>query len=60
VIGVALLGSLVAHRVSFVPGLQVGMAIAGGVFLLGVVVTTLGVERGGAAPANAASISARE
>jgi len=59
VIGVALLGSLVAHRSSFVPGLQVGMAIAGGVFLLGAFLTAFGVERGGAPPANPAPIPTR-
>ncbi|MHB8293133.1 MAG: MFS transporter [Acidimicrobiales bacterium] len=43
VIGVALFGSLVAHRSSFIPGLQADMAVAGGVFLLGAALTTVGV-----------------
>ena len=60
VIGVALLGSLVAHRASFVPGLRVGMAIAGSAFLLGAALTALGVERGRAAEPGAASTSAKK
>ena len=45
VIGVALLGTLVASRGSFVTGLRTGMVIAGGAFLLGAVLTALFVER---------------
>ena len=45
VIGVALLGTLVASRGTFVVGLRTGMVIAGGVFLLGAVLTVLFVER---------------
>ncbi|MDA8317126.1 MAG: MFS transporter [Actinomycetota bacterium] len=45
VIGVALLGSLVARRASFIPGLHAGMVIAGGAFLAGAALSALGVER---------------
>ena len=45
VIGVALLGTLVAQQASFVPGLRVGMAIAGGAFFAGVALTAAAVER---------------
>ena len=43
-IGVALLGTLIAGG-AFVPGLHVAMAVSGGAFLLGAVVTLLAVER---------------
>ena len=55
VIGVALLGSLVAQRVSFVPGLHIGMAIAGGVFLLGAGLTARFVGLPHGQPRSAAS-----
>ena len=42
-IGVALLGTLIAGG-AFVPGLHVAMAVSGGAFLLGAVVTLLAVE----------------
>ena len=45
VIGVALLGTLVASRGTFLVGLRTGMVIAGGVFILGAVLTVLFVER---------------
>jgi DHA2 family methylenomycin A resistance protein-like MFS transporter len=45
VIGVALLGTLVASRGTFVVGLRTAMAIAGGVFVLGAILTALFVER---------------
>lgn len=35
VIGIALLGALVAHRAAFVAGLHVAVIIGGGAFLLG-------------------------
>lgn len=44
-IGVALLGTLVAHRASFVSGLRTGMAIAAGAFVHAAVLTVLFVER---------------
>jgi DHA2 family methylenomycin A resistance protein-like MFS transporter len=47
VLGVALLGTLVAHRATFIAGLRVSMVIAGGVFLLGAALTALAVERPG-------------
>ena len=39
VVGVALLGSLVATRATFLPGLRVGMVVAAGAFFLGAVLT---------------------
>ena len=45
VIGVALLGTLVTQRTSFMPGLRVGMAIAGGAFFTGVILTAAAVEQ---------------
>lgn len=45
VIGVALLGTLVASRGTFVVGLRTAMVIAGGVFVLGAILTALFVER---------------
>jgi MFS transporter, DHA2 family, methylenomycin A resistance protein len=45
VLGVALLGTLVAHPATFLPGLRMSMAIAGGVFLLGAALTAAAVER---------------
>jgi DHA2 family methylenomycin A resistance protein-like MFS transporter len=44
-VGVALLGTLVAHRASFVGGLRIAMLVAGAVFALGAVLTVLFVER---------------
>ncbi|MHB1534187.1 MAG: MFS transporter [Acidimicrobiales bacterium] len=58
VIGVALLGSLVAHRGSFIPGLEASMAIAGGVFLVGAALTAFGVGRADAAPSTQRPLSA--
>ena len=55
VIGVALLGSLVAHRASFIPGLHAGMIIAGGAFFVGAALSALGVERRGASGARGPS-----
>jgi DHA2 family methylenomycin A resistance protein-like MFS transporter len=43
VIGVALLGTLVASRAAFLPGLQVGLAVAAAAFLLGALLTALTV-----------------
>ncbi len=45
VVGVALLGSLVAQRTSFIPGLHAGMLSAGAAFLAGAVLSALGVGR---------------
>ncbi len=45
VIGVALLGTLVAGRAAFIPGLRVGLTVAAAAFLLGAVLTALTVER---------------
>lgn len=45
VLGVALLGTLVSHRVGFVPGLHVAVAIAGAAFLLGCGLSVAFVER---------------
>lgn len=45
VIGVALLGSLVAGHSAFVPGLHLGLAISAGAFGLGALATALGVGR---------------
>lgn len=47
VVGVALLGSLVARRAGFFSGLQAGMAIAAAAFVLGAAATVLGVGRTG-------------
>jgi len=44
VLGVALLGSLVSKRSSFVPGMHVALAIAGGSFLTGCVLSFLFVQ----------------
>jgi DHA2 family methylenomycin A resistance protein-like MFS transporter len=44
-IGVALLGTLVAHRATFVGGLRSGMVIAGGAFVLAAVLTVIFVDR---------------
>ncbi|MGH9128720.1 MAG: DHA2 family efflux MFS transporter permease subunit [Acidimicrobiales bacterium] len=46
VIGIALLGALVAHRRSFVSGLHGAVAIGGAAFLLGCALTLLFVEPG--------------
>ncbi len=46
VIGVALFGTLVASRGAFVVGLRTAMVIAGGVFILGAILTVLFVEPG--------------
>jgi DHA2 family methylenomycin A resistance protein-like MFS transporter len=45
VTGVALLGTLVAHRATFVSGLRLSMAIAGGAFCLAAVLTVMVVDR---------------
>ena len=45
VIGVALLGSLVAGPGAFIPGLRVGLGIAAAAFLLGALLTAFAVER---------------
>ncbi len=45
VIGVALLGSFIANRTTFLVGLRTGMFVAGGVFLLAAAVTVVFVER---------------
>ena len=45
VVGVALLGTLVTHRGSFVAGLHLGMAVAAAAFLGGAVLTWLAVGR---------------
>lgn len=45
VIGVALLGSLVAHRASFLSGLHLGVVIAGAAFLAGAGLTAMFVGR---------------
>jgi MFS transporter, DHA2 family, methylenomycin A resistance protein len=44
VLGVALLGSMVSARASFLPGLRIGLVIAAGAFLAGAVVARRGVE----------------
>lgn len=45
VLGVAIVGSLVAHRAGFTTGLHAGMAIAGGAFLLALALTALFIQR---------------
>jgi DHA2 family methylenomycin A resistance protein-like MFS transporter len=45
VIGVALLGTLVAHQAGFVGGLRAAMAIAAAAFALGALLTAVGVAR---------------
>jgi DHA2 family methylenomycin A resistance protein-like MFS transporter len=44
VIGVALLGTLVASRAAFIPGMHAGLAIAAAAFFLGAAVTALTVQ----------------
>ena len=44
-IGVALPGSMVHARASFIPGLRAGLAVAAGAFLTGALVTFVGVGR---------------
>ena len=44
-IGVALLGTLVAHQSTFVSGLRISMVIAGGAFAFGAVLTVIFVDR---------------
>ncbi len=44
-IGIALLGTLVAHRATFVGGLRIAMPVAGGAFILAVVLTVLFIDR---------------
>src|SRR5262249_60667557 len=54
VLGVALIGTLVTARASFAAGLQLGVALSAGAFLLGAVLTATGVPRhhdGGDTPA---------
>ena len=52
-LGVAVAGSLVSGAVGFVPGLHVALAVCGGAFLLGAVITsaTVGRDRAGRQPA---------
>jgi len=50
VIGVALLGTLVASRGTFIVGLRTSMAIAGGVFVLGALLTARWSKSTGATP----------
>jgi DHA2 family methylenomycin A resistance protein-like MFS transporter len=45
VIGVALLGTLVTGRATFIPGLRVGLAVAAAAFLFGAVLTALTIDR---------------
>jgi DHA2 family methylenomycin A resistance protein-like MFS transporter len=63
-LGVAVAGSLVSGAIGFVPGLHVALAVCGGAFLLGAVVTaatvgrnaaTAGRNRAGREPAKARS-----
>ena len=44
-IGIALLGTLVAHQDTFISGLRFAMVVAAGVFVLGAVLTVLFVDR---------------
>ncbi len=46
-IGVAVAGALVSGAMGFVPGLHVVLAVCGGAFLLGAVVTAATVGQGG-------------
>lgn len=50
VIGVALLGTLAAHRETFISGLRTDMVIAGAVFALGALLTARWTKNTGAAP----------
>ena len=52
-LGVAVAGSLVSGAVGFVPGLHVALAVCGGAFLLGAVITaaTVGRDRANHQPA---------
>jgi hypothetical protein len=43
-------GSLVSGGLGFVPGLRVALAVCGGAFLLGAVVTAAAVGRGATTP----------
>jgi DHA2 family methylenomycin A resistance protein-like MFS transporter len=52
VIGVALLGTLVAQRAAFVGGMRAAMAIAAASFALGALLTTVGVAGGRRAPSS--------
>jgi MFS family permease len=54
-LGVALAGSLVGERIGFVPGLHLALAVCGGAFLLGAVVTVAAVDRHRAHPEPAAT-----
>ncbi len=45
VIGVALLGALIAGRGSFLPGLRIALSIAGAAFLLAAIITNFTVDR---------------
>lgn len=45
-LSVAVLGSLVSQRATFIPGMHVALALAGGAFLLGFLLTLLFVQRG--------------
>lgn len=44
-IGIALLGTLVAHRANFVGGLRIAMPVAGGAFVFAAVLTVFFVDR---------------
>jgi len=56
VLGVALLGTLVPTRAGFAAGLELGVALSAAAFLLGAVLTAIGVppHHGGAKPADGA------
>jgi hypothetical protein len=60
-------GSLVSGAMGFVPGLHVALAVCGGAFLLGAVVTAATVDRGGphhwppgGGPTSATQLATRE
>ncbi|MHB8335584.1 MAG: hypothetical protein ACYDEH_11915 [Acidimicrobiales bacterium] len=44
-IGIALLGTLVAHRATFVGGLRITSPVAGGAFVLAAVLTVIFIDR---------------
>jgi DHA2 family methylenomycin A resistance protein-like MFS transporter len=45
VLGVAVLGTLVSERATFMSGLHIGLVIAAGAFFIGAVLTVVGIER---------------
>lgn len=59
VVGVALLGTFVAHRASFVTGFRVDMDIAAGVFVVGALLTIAGIDRSPMRPANLVASGSR-